>query len=366
MGHFDESGLEPAASRLAADGIDVIRLTYSDLIGSERGRDLLVQHFARTAGDGVAFCRSVYGTTPMGDVVDMEGGLSEGLPDIVAFPDLETIRPVPWSRAWPASSPTSSTPTVARPRAPGGATPGRRKIRRARHASLRRSRAFEFYLLDEDHAPRGWRRYGDATGNIYVAGLRGDPENTLLDGLRMLGKYGLDVVAANHEFSGGQFEINLWHSDAMSAADRAFQFKSAVKELARRQGKRATFMAKPFNDEGGSGFHLHFSTWDDDGKPLFDDPSGEDGLSDIGRSAIAGVLAHAPHLRPCTTRRSTPTSGLGRTRWRRGWSTGAWTTARPWSASRRSADARRGWSSGSATPQRTRTWPSPACWPRHT
>ena len=96
MGHFDESGLEAAASRLAAEGIDVIRLTYSDLIGSERGRDLLVQHFPRTVGDGVAFCRSVYGTTPMGDVVDMEGGLSEGLPDIVAFPDLETIRPVPW------------------------------------------------------------------------------------------------------------------------------------------------------------------------------------------------------------------------------------------------------------------------------
>jgi glutamine synthetase len=155
----------------------------------------------------------------------------------------------------------------------------------------------EFYLLDEDAtAPNGWRRYGDATGNVYVSGLRGDPENTLIDALRMLGKYGLDVVAANHEFSGGQFEINLWHSDAMSAADRAFQFKSAVKELARRRGKRATFMAKPFNDEGGSGFHLHFSTWSDDGEPLFDDAAGEDGLSDIGRSAIAGVLAHAPAL----------------------------------------------------------------------
>ena len=52
----------------------------------------------------------------------------------------------------------------------------------------------------------------------------------------MLGKYGLDVVAANHEFSGGQFEINLWHSDALSAADRAFQFKSAVKELVNAAG----------------------------------------------------------------------------------------------------------------------------------
>ena len=103
-------------------------------------------------------------------------------------------------------------------------------------------------------------------------------------------------MAANHEFSSGQFEINLWHSEALEAADRAFRFKTAVQELARMQGKLATFMAKPFNDEGGSGFHLHFSTWSDDGEPLFDDPDGEDGLSDVARYAVAGVLAHAPAI----------------------------------------------------------------------
>ena len=103
-------------------------------------------------------------------------------------------------------------------------------------------------------------------------------------------------MAANHEFSSGQFEINLWHSDALDAADRAFRFKAAIQELARQEDKLATFMAKPFNDEGGSGFHVHFSTWDDDGKPLFDDPSADDGLSAVGKSAIAGVLAHAPAL----------------------------------------------------------------------
>ena len=67
------------------------------------------------------------------------------------------------------------------------------------------------------------------------------------------------MTSGNHEFDGGQFEINLTHSDALSAADRAFRFKSAIKELARKEGKLATFMAKPFNDAGGSGFHLHLS-----------------------------------------------------------------------------------------------------------
>ena len=131
---------------------------------------------------------------------------------------------------------------------------------------------------------------------MYVSGLKGDPENVLLRTLRQLSAYGLEVVAANHEFASGQFEINLWHSDALDAADRAFRFKAAIQELARQEDKLATFMPKPFNDEGGSGFHVHFSTWDDDGKPLFDDPSAADGLSAVGKSAIAGVLAHAPAL----------------------------------------------------------------------
>lgn len=96
MSHFDTSGLQPAADRLEAEGIDVVRLGYSDIIGTDRGRDLLVTRFPRTTGGGVAFCRSVYQTTPRGGVVDMAGGLSDGLPDIVGFPDLSTLQAIPW------------------------------------------------------------------------------------------------------------------------------------------------------------------------------------------------------------------------------------------------------------------------------
>ncbi len=298
MGHFDESGLFRVAEQLGADGIDVVRLGYADLIGTERGRDLLVERFGRTVGDGVAFCRSVYGTSPMGDVVDIEGGMSAGLPDIVAFPDLDTVRPVPWEPGVahviadvfnPDGTPSQESPRAVL----------KRVIDKFAELGMRPmvGPELEFYVLEPDATdPRGWRRYGEGTGNVYVSGLKGDPENTLLASLRQLSAYGLDVVAANHEFSSGQFEINLWHSDALDAADRAFRFKCGVQELSRRSGKMATFMAKPFNDEGGSGFHIHFSTVDDDGKPLFDDPNGPDGLSDIARSAIAGVLAHAPAL----------------------------------------------------------------------
>ncbi|MGL5810564.1 MAG: glutamine synthetase family protein [Nocardioides sp.] len=302
MSHFDSSGLQAAADRLAADGIDVVRLGYADLIGTDRGRDLLVDKFARTVGDGVAFCRSVYGTTPRGGVVDIEGGLSAGLPDILAFPDLSTVQKVPWEPGVahciadlynPDGTPSAESPRMVL------------KSLVARFAELGMTPIvgpeLEFYLLEPDEsAPSGWRRYGEGTGNVYVAGSKGDPDGFLLNSIRGLGEYGLDVVAGNHEFSSGQFEINLWHGDALGAADRAHRFKGAIKELARREGRMATFMSKPFNDEGGSGYHLHFSTWSGDpeagGRALFDDPDGADGLSDVARHAIAGILAHAPAL----------------------------------------------------------------------
>ncbi|MEV8633100.1 glutamine synthetase family protein [Streptosporangium sp. NPDC051023] len=297
MGHFDESGLESTAGELRGRGIDVLRLGYSDLIGTERGRDILLNRFAQTVGDGVAFCRSVYATTPTGDVVPIDGGLADGLPDVVAFPDLSTVREVPWEPGVahciadvfnPDGTPSEESP--------------RNVLRRVVAAFDELGMTpmvgpeLEFYVLQRDaDAASGWSRYGEATGNVYVAGRKGDPENFLLRSLRHLDNYDIDAVAANHEFASGQFEINLWHSEALDAADRAFLFKSAVKELARQEDKLATFMAKPFNDEGGSGFHLHFSAWKD-GRPAFDDPHGGHGLSDVGRSAVAGVLAHAPAL----------------------------------------------------------------------
>jgi glutamine synthetase len=127
-------------------------------------------------------------------------------------------------------------------------------------------------------------------------GRKGDPQGLLVHMLRQLREAGLRVTAANHEFSPGQFEINLGHSELADAADRSFRLKSAVQEIARHRGLLATFMAKPFNDEGGSGFHVHASVNDDAGHNVFGDPDGADGLSDLGRHAIGGVLRHARAL----------------------------------------------------------------------
>jgi glutamine synthetase len=106
----------------------------------------------------------------------------------------------------------------------------------------------------------------------------------------------MEPVASAHESGRAQFEINLRHWGALRSADRAFRFKALVKEIAERDGLRATFMGKPFNGDEGSGFHLHISLCDKDGANTCFDPEGVSGLGAYTRHFIAGVLEHAPAM----------------------------------------------------------------------
>jgi len=53
---------------LRARGIDVVRVSYSDMIGTDRGRDVLIDELGTAMGHGLAFCRAIYHTSPRGDV----------------------------------------------------------------------------------------------------------------------------------------------------------------------------------------------------------------------------------------------------------------------------------------------------------
>uniref|UniRef100_A0AAU3I8K0 Glutamine synthetase family protein n=1 Tax=Streptomyces sp. NBC_01393 TaxID=2903851 RepID=A0AAU3I8K0_9ACTN len=299
MSASDTPDIRRHMERLAAEGVDVVRVVYPDLIGTDRARDVLLDHLPSACEHGLAFCRAVYHTTPQGDVVPVAGGLDAGLPDVSVRPDLSTAAVLPWEPGvatclGEVTDPATSAPAPESPR-----DLLRTVLARCAEQGLRPvvGPELEYFLLEPaPGTPTGWRRSPEATGAVYTAGLRADPGNHLLRTLRALRDLGLGVVTGNHEFDGGQYEINLTHSAALDAADRAFRFKAAVKELARQEGNLATFMAKPFGDAGGSGFHLHLSCDDAEGRNAFDDPSGAYGLSATARHAIAGILAHAPAL----------------------------------------------------------------------
>jgi glutamine synthetase len=282
--------------QLRSQDVDVVRVSYSDMIGIDRGRDVLLPELPGALGHGLPFSRCIYHTTPMGDCIPIQGGMEDGLPDIHVRPDLSTLAPLPWEPG--AVSCLGDTFLADGTLAPE--SPRTVVSRVAEHLAQLNLQAIvgpelEYFLCEPDGAG-GFTRYADSPGNVYVVGRKGDPRGILLRTLRHLREAGLQVTAANHEFCAGQFEVNLNHSELVDAADRAFRMKSAVQEIARLDGLLATFMAKPFNDEGGSGFHLHLSLVNESGDNVFGDPDGAHELSDTGRHAIAGVLRHAPAL----------------------------------------------------------------------
>lgn len=116
-------------------------------------------------------------------------------------------------------------------------------------------------------------------------------------------RFGIAVGQASSEVGCGQFELNFRHvADPLRAADDAQLFKYLVKGVAARHGLGATFMAKPYGDQAGSGLHVHFSVVDRNGANIFSNGTPE-GSPLLGH-AIAGLmqdmadsmLVFAPHF----------------------------------------------------------------------
>lgn len=102
------------------------------------------------------------------------------------------------------------------------------------------------------------------------------------------------------EFAGRQFEIPVAPAETLAAADRAVLLREVVHEVARRLGRRATFAPLLDPAEAGNGVHVHLSLLDGAGAHALYDGGRPGGLSELGGSFAAGILAHAGALSALT------------------------------------------------------------------
>lgn len=283
---------------LKGRNIDVLRFIYSDVLGITRSKDVLVSQLDKAAHNGPAFCQGVWVTTVRGGVLDAGNIAADGLQDLISKIDPETIRELPWEPGVAYAIVDAFNPDGG-PNHFSPRTVLRKVIEAYNELGLQPvvGPELEFYIakLGEDGR---YHRQHERTGQVYTTGSTVDPDGTFLHLMRMLDGMDIGVFAGNHEFSPAQYEINLWHSNALDAADRTFMFKSAIKDVTNRAGKLATFMGKPWSDEGGSGFHLHFSVTDMSGVNQMHDGAGN--LSDTAKSLIAGITANANALTALT------------------------------------------------------------------
>jgi len=272
-----------------------------DMCGVLRGKKVPVTALDKIFRDGLTFPGSLFATDITGETVEETGlGFADGDADRDCFPVPHTLDPVPWlsrptGQVLLAMRDLDGSPFFADPR-----TVLANVIQRLKADGLHPVVAveLEFYLVDrkrgEDGRPRppmspisGKRQN---TTQVYGIDELYDFNDLLYEIYDTCVAQGIPVDSLVSEYAPGQYEINLRHvTDPLEACDDAVLFKRVVKSVAAKHGVEATFMAKPYPDQAGSGFHIHMSMLDEAGANIFaaDDPHGSPAL----RHAIGGLGA---------------------------------------------------------------------------
>lgn len=152
----------------------------------------------------------------------------------------------------------------------------------------------EFYLLKRDENGE-WSPI-NSTRMFTTAGLQ-EAHQFSSDVVAELEAMNVPVGQLGKEYGPGQYEMSVKHGSPMEAIDRYWALKMTVRDLARANGWVASFMPKIYSHWAGNSLHVHLSIWDQAGDTdLTLGTADNEGLSNLGRWFLGGLLAHAPAL----------------------------------------------------------------------
>ena len=303
----DDHAVQHARETLERAGASRVRVEIPDMEGSLRGKYTSAAKVLK--GKGATLSDVFYVLSVRDDVFESElTGVPTGFPDVIGMPDWSTLRPVPWERDTYAVVVDMHT----KQRTPLSVDP-----RRALRASEARAAAagleprfgveYELYLFhigeDGDRALRSGRpRELLSAGRewqAYSLWRFADIHEFVAEVDGMLRDYGVEVEAWSTELGYGMIECAIAPLAPLAAADAAARFKLAVKELAKRHGMVASFIAKWDYTQSGSSGHLHQSLLRDGANAFW---GGEmDALSETGRHYLGGLIACARELSAFST-----------------------------------------------------------------
>jgi glutamine synthetase len=296
---FGQDPLRPDSTRqedfvlrtLEERGIRFVRLWFADVLGYLKSVAIAPAELENAFAEGIGFDGSA-----------IEGFARVTEADMLAKPDASTFTVLPWRTTAPGAAKMFCDITM-----PDG-TPSPSDPRHVLKRTLQKAAdmgftcythpEIEFYLFknspDSGNQPEPVDQggYFDHTPSPIGHDFR-------RQAITMLEAMGISVEFSHHEGGPGQQEIDLRYADALTTADNIMTFRHVIKEVALDQGFFASFMPKPFTDQPGSGMHTHFSLFNGEDNAFFEEGA-EYQLSAIGRSFIAGILAHAPEFTAIT------------------------------------------------------------------
>ena len=285
-----------------------MELLIADMHGIPKGKRIRAPDIPKLAAGSFPFCAGTVLLNALGETVPgVPYGQDDGDPDLPAELVPGSIAPVPWASR-PAAQAMfrlfdhDGSPFYADPRA---------ILERALEPFAKRrlspvmATELEFYLLRADsEAPTAATALVPGIGLPQPGAQVYHPED-----LRAIEPFLEDVydwcdaqrIPADStiaEYAEGQFEVNLkHHDDPVLACDQAVLLKRVIKAAALRHGFVACFMAKPFEQDSGSGLHVHLSLTDANGRNYFSRDSerlASPPFSAALRYAVGGLLATMP------------------------------------------------------------------------
>lgn len=265
-------------------GVRYLLVNFADLSGVMRSKLVPVSAIGQLLRAGAAFA---------GFAANFD--LSPADADVVVHVDASTLKVLPWQSdvAWVTGDVfMDGCPLEQAPR-----NVLKKCLRAVENDGLylKTGVEAEFFLLSGDSLQISDRLDSQAKPCYDQLALmrRFEFVSEICDALEQLG---WEPYQGDHEDANGQFEINWAYCGALETADRHAFFKFAVRSLAEKHGFRATFMPKPFAHLTGNGCHVHLSLWDGADRNLFRKSNEGDGLSEIGKQFIAGLMQHASSL----------------------------------------------------------------------
>ena len=280
--------IDSFGAAVANNDVHTVELAVPDTQGHLRGKRIPAQRFldsVHSAGANIAdamFVFDMQNDLPDNEFVNMDTGYLDAhiVPDNSSGRIL-THRPG-YALVFGDAQNEHGDPHPLAPRAVLAA-----QIERCRAAGLEPVVAteLEFFLCNPDWTPvQEHIQYSSLTDGLDFEPVLADMRAALLGA-------GIEVEGSNSEYGPGQFEINTGPADAMTAADNTVLFKSIVKQVAVQHGYRATFMAKPWADQGGSGMHVHTSLTENASNAFAACNDGEP--NELMRKWLGGLLEHA-------------------------------------------------------------------------
>lgn len=263
-----------------------IRMAFTDINGTTKAVEVPISQLDQVLDNNIRF-----------DGSSIDGFVRIEESDMVLYPDLSTWIVLPWAdhtgarigRLICSVHKTNGEPFEGDPRNNLKRVLGEMEKAGFDTFDIGFEEEFHLFKLNEqghwttevtDHAS-----YFDMTSADEGARCRRDIVETLE-------QIGFEVEAAHHEVGDGQQEIDFRFDDALATADKVQTFKMVAREVARRHGLLATFMAKPLEGQAGNGMHTNMSLFKD-GKNVFYDVNDKLHLSKTAYYFLNGILEHA-------------------------------------------------------------------------